>query len=58
MSVKRCFLKQETLCTHNCAAFVEDTKTSTNCRLLNTLERLVPPPARPIAPAPPAKVKS
>lgn len=49
MSVKRCFINQNNLCTHNCAAFVQDAK-PTECRLINTFEKLVPAPSRPPAP--------
>lgn len=56
--LKTCFLDHGRACTNVCAAFQEgDTGKGTNCRLLNFIDRLIPPPSRPTAPTPPVKVR-
>lgn len=49
--LKNCFMAPARICSNNCVAYVTDSKTS--CRILNTFDRLIPLPMRPVSPAPP-----
>lgn len=56
--MKYCFLNANRMCISTCTAFIDDTKSNTACRLINTFEKLIPIQSRPVAPTPPSKVKT